>query len=471
MDMTRARLALAAALLAVLPAALPADAATATALTVGFRFVPEQITIAPGDSLDLVNVDVAPHNLVSKQTRKGVLLFASATVSTGGQAPVRGVERLEPGAYPFFCSIHPTMLGTLVVGTGSAGAPLVGAPAGVVPTPTSITSFDSALYVTSYAAGTVQRLDVLPGGGLGPAAPYATGFSSPLGVTFAPDGTMFVADSWTDDSGALLGRVSAVPPGGGAAEVVVDGLPNGRHATNGMTVHRGRLVITNGNSTDDGVAGGPPEQPLSGTILSVPVTARGIDARRPGRLITVEARGLRNPYDVAIRPGTDEVWTPSNGPDALDPYGEDLLHRFDLRRPAVDFGFPACVYAAGPDGPRVGQNPAITTPCSPRHERPAALLGLHVSADGIAFAPTSGGWDGAAYIAEFGSFNGATGHAVVRVPVDARGRAGAPETAWPGAAPLDLTFGPDGTGLYVADFSNGVISLLVPVGGSSPSRR
>lgn len=480
--MNRVRVALVAALVALLPAAQPSDAATATAVTVAFRFVPEQITIAPGDSLNLVNPDVAPHNLVSKQSRRGVLLFASATAPTGGQAPVKGVEKLVPGTYPFFCSIHPAMLGTLVVArpdpewrSGTRAAQLLGAPAGVVATPTSITSYDGALYAASYGTGTVERLEVLPGGALAPPVTYATGFSNPLGVTFAPDGTMFVADSHSDDAGVQLGRVTAVSPGGGdaasAGQVVVDALPNGRHATNGMAVHRGRLLITNGNSTDDGVTGGPPEQPLSGTILSVPLTARGIDARVPNRLLTVEARGLRNPYDLAVRPGTDEVWTPSNGPDALDPYGEDLLHRFDLRRPPVDFGFPACVYAATPEGPRVGQNPAVDRPCSPRHEKPAALLGLHVSADGIAFAPSTGGWDGAAYIAEFGSFNGATGHAVVRVPVDSRGRAGTPETAWPGAAPLDLTFGPAGTGLYVADFSTGVITLLVPAAGSATARR
>ncbi|HVE98825.1 MAG TPA: cupredoxin domain-containing protein [Mycobacteriales bacterium] len=458
------------ALLTLLPAALPSDAATATAVTVALRFVPEQITIAPGDSLNLVNADVAPHNLVSKQSRRGVLLFTSATASTGGQVPVRGVEKLAPGAYPFFCSIHPTMLGTLMVARGGAGSALAGAPVGTVPTPTSIAHHDGALYAASYGTGTIERLGVLPGGALLPPVTYASGFSSPLGVTFAPDGTMFVADSHSDDGGALLGRVSAVPPGGGPAEVVVDGLPNGRHATNGMAVHRGRLIITNGNSTDDGVSGGPPEQPLSGTILSVPLRARGIDARRPGRALVVEARGLRNPYDVAVRPGTDEVWTPSNGPDALDPYGEDLLHRFDLRRPVVDFGFPACVYAATPEGPKVAQNPAIERPCSPRHERPVALLGLHVSADGIAFAPADGGWDGAAYIAEFGSFNGATGHAVVRVPVDSRGLAGEPETVWPGPAPLDLTFGPPGTGLYVADFATGHITLLVPAGAAAARR-
>ena len=449
------------------PLALPASAETATMTALANRFIPDQVSIATGDSLTFVNADVAPHNVISRQTtKKGVLLFGSDTVATGGQTAVRGVEKLKPGAYPFYCSVHPTMVGTLAVRPPGSTVFATVPTAAVVPTPTSVTVFGSSLYVTGYGAGTVSQIPVLPGGALGPATPYATGFSSPLGIVFGPDGTAFVADSHPGEGGSTVGRVRALPPGGGDAgavgQVVIDGLPNGRHNTNGMAVLGGRLYITNGNSTDDGVTGGPPEQPLSGTVLSVPIGARGIDAAQGSRAITVEARGLRNPYDIAFRPGSTELWVTSNGPDALDPYGEDLLHRLDVREPTVDFGFPACVYATGEAGPQLGQNPAISTKCSPRHRPPEALLGLHVSANGLAFAPTGGGWAGEIVIVEFGSFNGATGHAVVRVPL-VDGRAGAVESIQPAPAPLDLTFGPPGSGLYVADFSTGQISLLLPL--------
>jgi len=463
------RLLLAGALIAAAapPLVAPASAETTTMTALALRFVPEQVSISQGGSVTFVNPDIAPHNVLSRQTtRKGVLLFTSDTIPTGGQTAVRGVEKLKPGAYPFYCSVHPAMVGTLTVAAPGSTTFAMVPSAAVVPTATSITSHGGALYATSYGAGTVSQIPVLPGGALGPATPYATGFSSPLGIVFGPDGTAYVADSHLGAGGATVGRVRALPPGGGAAaavgRVVVDGLPNGRHNTNGLVVQGGRLYIANGNSTDDGVAGGPAEQPLSGTVLSVPVGARGIDASRPTRAITIEARGLRNVYDIAFRPGTTEMWATSNGPDALDPYGEDLLHRFDVRGPAVDFGFPACVYAAGSNGPRVAQNPAIAKPCDPRHRAPEALLGLHVSADGLAFAPTTGGWAGEIVIAEFGSFNGVTGHAVVRVPV-VDGRAGVPEEVAVTPAPLDLTFGPGGSTLYVVDFTTGNISLVLPV--------
>jgi hypothetical protein len=327
---------------------------------------------------------------------------------------------------------------------------------------TALTFAGGTAYATSYTAGVVMAMPVLPGGLLGPATPVVTNVSSPLGVAVAPDGTIFVADSHAIGV-SVVGRVRALPPGGGDAglvgAVVVDGLPNGRHNTNNLVVHGGRLYITNGNATDDGVHGGGPEQPLSGTILSVALSARGVAPVESSDLV-VEARGLRNVYDIAFRPGTDELWATSNGPDLLDPYGEDLLHKLaPLTEGPVDFGFPACVYAASPAGPVVAQNPNVTAVCDTSlYRAPEATLGLHVSADGFDFGP-----DGAVYIAEFGANGaGSAGHAVVRVPISAAGAVtGPPESVVPAATPLDVAAGP--LGLYVGDFGTGLITVVAPV--------
>jgi glucose/arabinose dehydrogenase len=134
-------------------------------------------------------------------------------------------------------------------------------------------------------------------------------------------------------------------------------------------------------------------------------------------------------------------------------------------RLVTDFGFPGCVYAAGPNGAVLmaqNANPAVTDPCGTDHTRPEALLGLHVSANGLAFGPNDSFWNGDLFIAEYGNNPGSSfgGHKVVRVPIDADGRAGAPVDVVVGVAPLDLAFGPPGTGLYVADFVTGLITLL-----------
>jgi glucose/arabinose dehydrogenase len=361
---------------------------------------------------------------------------------------------------------------TAVVGAGGAtgvgvgaGAGVVGVPVAEVPTPTAVHAAADHLYVTSWAPGAVVRFAILPGGLLGPAEPVVTsGISNPLGVVVADDGTVFVADSHAGGDaydGRTIGRVQAV--GAGGLEVVVDGLPNGRHNTNNLAIHDGRLYITNGNATDDGVNGGDPELPLSGTLVSVPLTTRdlviGPSGGKAGRLM-VEGTGMRNLYDVAFRPGTDEAWITTNGPDQLDPYGEDTLVKVpDVGRGAPDFGFPNCLYNA--DG-EILDNPNTGT-CGP-HRPPEELLGLHVSADGLAFGPDDDFWQGDLFIAEFGSFFGdeVAGHKVVRVPIDDAGNSAPPEDFITGVTPLDLTFG--AAGMYVADFGAGTITLYVPAG-------
>lgn len=418
-------------------------------------FAPADLTLTEGSRLTFANADAAPHNVVSDATtRAGAAVFRSGVISAGETSAVEGVEKVKPGVYPFYCSLHPSMRGALTV-TARNGAPtIVATPTGQsVATPTSVTYHDGALYVTSYAAGTVTELTVAPGGLLSAGTPFATGFDSPLGVVFGPDGTMYVADSH-DGPTRRLGRVWAAYPNG-QRTVVIDGLPNGRHNTNNLAIHRGRLYVTNGNSTDDGNAtnGQDPETPLTGTILSyaLPVTPKS----KP----TVEVKGLRNVYDLAFRPGTNEAWFATNGPDAMDPLGEDLLHKTDVTKATTDFGFPACVYSGGPNGKPVGPTQSPTykaAKCRP-NAKPVLALGLHVSANGVAWGP-GGVWGNDLYVAEYGSNSpSAQGHKVVRIPVKGN-TVGAPQDVVLGSAPLDLAFGPDG--LYVADFATGAITLL-----------
>lgn len=433
---------------ATLAAALvtPTHAADGVVSAIGNRFVNGDVTITQGAKLTFANADVAPHNVVAEATNKNGPIFASGVATIGQSVEVKGVERLAPSTYTFICTLHPSMRGTLTVTKTSSPATIAPVPTGAsVPTPTSIAVHNGAVYVASYAAGSVVSMPILPGGALGPATPYATGFSSPLGIAFGPDGTLYVADSHTQGN-ATVGRVWASK--GGVNTVVVDGLPNGRHNTNGLVVRGNRLYVANGNSTDDGVSGGAPERPLSGTVLSYALPVR--KNAKP----TVESRGLRNPYDIAFRPGTNELWFPTNGPDSLDPYGEDLLHKVDVTKGTNDFGFPACVYKAPLER---GQNTAVAQPCRQNVANPELALGLHVSANGIAFGP-GGAWGNDAYVAEYGSnVPSGAGHRVVRVPI-VNGRAQAPVDVLVGPSPLDLAFGPDG--LYVADFATGTITLL-----------
>lgn len=84
-------------------------------VTVGNMFVPGDITILQGDTLTLTNADLAVHNLIALDSGSSGPLFASANAGPGKQVAVNGVSALTPSVYPFYCSVHEFMTGTLTV--------------------------------------------------------------------------------------------------------------------------------------------------------------------------------------------------------------------------------------------------------------------------------------------------------------------------------------------------------------------
>jgi len=90
------------------PAARAHAAATGTIAISNFMFIPAHLTVAPGASVTVVNRDDVTHTLTSTSGRfdtKGVAPGASVTIT----APS------TPGTYPYICSIHQYMSGTLTV--------------------------------------------------------------------------------------------------------------------------------------------------------------------------------------------------------------------------------------------------------------------------------------------------------------------------------------------------------------------
>jgi len=83
--------------------AVPATTITATNFDFG-----APITVAPGASVTFVNNDETRHNVTSDRDKE----FASPTVvkgTTSFTAPT------TPGSYPFHCTFHTVMHGTLIV--------------------------------------------------------------------------------------------------------------------------------------------------------------------------------------------------------------------------------------------------------------------------------------------------------------------------------------------------------------------
>ena len=110
---TRLATALAVALLAA-AAAFPAAPARASDLEVkidSFTFAPQRLTVPVGTTVTWINDDDIPHTVVAS-TR----LFKSSALDTKDRF---SFTFTTPGAYEYFCSLHPHMTGAIVVEAAS----------------------------------------------------------------------------------------------------------------------------------------------------------------------------------------------------------------------------------------------------------------------------------------------------------------------------------------------------------------
>lgn len=72
-----------------------------------FSFVPKSLTVKPGETVRWTNRDDIPHVVVSTEKK-----FSSPVLDTD---QAFSFTFKDPGSYPYFCKIHPTMTGTIVV--------------------------------------------------------------------------------------------------------------------------------------------------------------------------------------------------------------------------------------------------------------------------------------------------------------------------------------------------------------------
>jgi plastocyanin len=81
----------------------------------GFAFHPATLTVSPGETVTFVNDDDDAHTVTSRDR-----LFDSGGLDTHE----RWSHRFEAaGTYPYFCALHPMMIGTIVVRSGGKGTP------------------------------------------------------------------------------------------------------------------------------------------------------------------------------------------------------------------------------------------------------------------------------------------------------------------------------------------------------------
>jgi glucose/arabinose dehydrogenase len=285
------------------------------------------------------------------------------------------------------------------------------------------------LYVTQEGGAVVR---VAPGSSH--QVVVARGFHTPLGLAFVGR-RLFVSAQGT------LWSVS-----GGRRKPVVSHLPFGLHQQDNVVFHGGRLFFGSGSTCN----ACRERSRLSAAVLSV---------RPDGRGLRVVARGLRNPYGLALQPRTGRLFASVNGRDDLG--DREPAEAVVQIRQGRSFGWPACWPSAS--RLRLAGRCRGATP-------PAAYLEPHASADGLVFYagrsfPAS--YRGDLFVAEWGTYFGhAHGRRVVRVALDPRGNgARARVTAFASGFSHPLAVAVDARGgLLVADYGRGVIYRIQAAG-------
>jgi len=89
------------------PAEPAADGAKQQVNIDNFSFKPKKLTVPVGTTVTWTNHDDVPHTVVSTKKR-----FASPALDTDQRFSYRFTAR---GTYPYYCSVHPMMTGTVVV--------------------------------------------------------------------------------------------------------------------------------------------------------------------------------------------------------------------------------------------------------------------------------------------------------------------------------------------------------------------
>jgi len=304
--------------------------------------------------------------------------------------------------------------------TGAAGA----APAVTVPSGYRVETFASglqrptamafgpgrALYLTQ-EGGEVVRVDR----GVRQPKVILRGFRTPLGLTWHK-GVLVVS---------AQGRLWRVR--GGQRTPIVARLPFGLHQQDNVVSHRGRLYLGSGSTCDVCRE----RSRLSAAVLTV-----GLD----GRGLRVVARGMRNPYGLAVDPATGRLYASVNERDKLG--NREPAETVVEVAPGRHFGWPRC-WPSYHRKRLVGSCAGVT--------KPVAYLEPHSAPAGMGF------WRGALYVAEWGEYlKRAHGRKVVRVVLRDQRPAAVSTFATGFVHPIAAVVDPSGA-LLVADHGRGVV--------------
>ena len=268
------------------------------------------------------------------------------------------------------------------------------------------------------------RLVVVPRGGHRPRL-VAKGLGVPLGLVWL-DRTHLVISTQGRLLRLTIGRGGALV----ATRALVTHLPYGEHQQDNVVWFHKRLYVGSGATCDACVE----HDARSAAVLSL---------KRDGSDIRVVARGLRNPYGLAIDGKHDRILVSVNGRDHIgnhaDPEPAEMVVALGAGR---NFGWPGC-WPSARLLKLVGSCRGVTPPL--------AYLEPHSSADGMTF------WRGALYVAEWGQYlRHRFGRRIVRVRLNGPMRTRVSVFASGFDHPLALAVDRQNA-LLVADWGRGIV--------------
>jgi glucose/arabinose dehydrogenase len=283
---------------------------------------------------------------------------------------------------------------------------------------------------TALAVGPDRRLYVAQLNGVilaigGGTSTIASGFNTPLGLAWHGH-TLYVSST---------GKVTTLTPSKGyrsfRSRTIISGLPTGRHQNDELTFRGSWMYLGVGSTCNACVE----SDRRSATIMRFHLD---------GSHAQIYARGLRNPFGIAVRSPTGQLYATDNG---RDDYDDSVPDELNLIAQEGNYGWPDCW------GNGRGTNCRGT-------RAPVALFEPHSSADGLLFyagRTFPKRYRGDAFVAEWGDSvnNLGTGHIVKDVHFAGK-RVAVSTFATGFSNPIALALAPDSS-LLVADYGSGIV--------------
>lgn len=105
------------------PAAAPATTATGPTISIPVgaatpgnpAYVPPDLSVSKGETVTVVNNDNAPHTATSGNGPEDAGQVFDTSLIMAGASGTIDTTAIEAGEYPYFCTVHPFMTGTLTV--------------------------------------------------------------------------------------------------------------------------------------------------------------------------------------------------------------------------------------------------------------------------------------------------------------------------------------------------------------------